>query len=296
MQCEEILTGKNKEELVRHGDYQFPCAIYFTDMDKYAAGEIAWHWHKELELVVIKGGSLYVETSKGNITLNANEGIFINSEELHFMKHIGEEKCFLISYVFDKSFISGERGSIIDRKYMQPLTSCKNLSMVKLVGKSIQQMASVYLKYDTEELGYEIFIRNVLSDVLLEIIEKNQGLMEKGKDQNNLDVERMKNMLAFIGKNYGEEVTLKKIAASAFIGEREALRCFSRTINMSPIEYLQKQRIMAAASLLITTELSVTEICMQVGFGSPSYFSKTFNKILGVTPRAYRKKFISTDK
>ena len=124
---------------------------------------------------------------------------------------------------------------------------------------------------------------------------ENQELLEKSNGNNNTDRERMKYMLTFIHKNYSEDISLGDIAKEAFIGEREALRCFARTIGTSPIEYLQKYRIYTAAELLRKSELPVTEICLQAGFNSPSYFSKIFCRMLGMTPREYRKNKLNLD-
>lgn len=90
-------------------------------------------------------------------------------------------------------------------------------------------------------------------------------------------------------KNYSEDISLADIAKEAFIGEREALRCFARTIGISPIEYLLKYRIYTAAEMLRNSEQPIAEICLQTGFNSPSYFSKVFCRMLGTTPREYRK-------
>ena len=253
MQNCEIKTNENNEELVQHGDYEFPCAVYFSDVDIYTASEIAWHWHKEIEIVVLYEGNVSLETAKESIILKKGDGVFINSEELHYFKKLGDEKCVLISYVFDKSLVIGDKGSIIERKYIEPLVQNKTLSLFKI----------------------------------------SEKLIEK-KTYKNLDSQRIKGMLDFIQKNYSNELTLKEIGEAVFIGERETLRCFARTIGISPIEYLKKYRVKVAANLLTTTDLPVTEICIQCGFNSPSYFSKSFQRVFNVTPREYRKNKIVT--
>ena len=57
--------------------------------------------------------------------------------------------------------------------------------------------------------------------------------------------------------------------------------------NMSPNEYIRMLRLRKAAQLLVEGDLSVSEICDQVGFGTPSYFSKCFQKQFGVLPKVY---------
>ena len=290
MQNCEIKTNENNEELVQHGDYEFPCAIYFSDIDIYTASEIAWHWHKEIEIVVLYEGNVSLETAKESIILKKGDGVFINSEELHYFKKLGDEKCVLISYVFDKSLVIGDKGSIIERKYIEPLVQNKTLSLFKISEKLSRKLEEVFFEYEDKKFGVEINIRNILSSVLLEIIIENREKLIEKKTYKNLDSQRIKGMLDFIQKNYSNELTLKEIGEAVFIGERETLRCFARTIGISPIEYLKKYRVKVAANLLTTTDLPVTEICIQCGFNSPSYFSKSFQRVFNVTPREYRKK------
>ena len=294
MQNCEIKTNENNEELVQHGDYEFPCAVYFSDIDIYTASEIAWHWHKEIEIVVLYEGNVSLETAKESIILKKGDGVFINSEELHYFKKIGDEKCVLISYVFDKSLVIGDKGSIIERKYIEPLVQNKTLSLFKISEKLSRKLEEVFFEYEDKKFGVEINIRNILSSVLLEIIIENREKLIEKKTYKNLDSQRIKGMLDFIQKNYSNELTLKEIGEAVFIGERETLRCFARTIGISPIEYLKKYRVKVAANLLTTTDLPVTEICIQCGFNSPSYFSKSFQRVFNVTPREYRKNKIAT--
>ena len=294
MQNCEIKTNENNEELVQHGDYEFPCAVYFSDIDIYTASEIAWHWHKEIEIVVLYEGNVSLETAKESIILKKGDGVFINSEELHYFKKIGDEKCVLISYVFDKSLVIGDKGSIKERKYIEPLVQNKTLSLFKISEKLSRKLEEVFFEYEDKKFGVEINIRNILSSVLLEIIIENREKLIEKKTYKNLDNQRIKGMLDFIQKNYSNELTLKEIGEAVFIGERETLRCFARTIGISPIEYLKKYRVKVAANLLTTTDLPVTEICIQCGFNSPSYFSKSFQRVFNVTPREYRKNKIVT--
>lgn len=294
MQNCEIKTNENNEELVQHGDYEFPCAVYFSDIDIYTASEIAWHWHKEIEIVVLYEGNVSLETAKESIILKKGDGVFINSEELHYFKKLGDEKCVLISYVFDKSLVIGDKGSIIERKYIEPLVQNKTLSLFKISETLSRKLEEVFFEYEDKKFGVEINIRNILSSVLLEIIIENREKLIEKKTYKNLDNQRIKGMLDFIQKNYSNELTLKEIGEAVFIGERETLRCFARTIGISPIEYLKKYRVKVAANLLTTTDLPVTEICIQCGFNSPSYFSKSFQRVFNVTPREYRKNKIVT--
>ena len=87
------------------------------------------------------------------------------------------------------------------------------------------------------------------------------------------------------------QLSLEEVAAAASVGKRECLRCFRRTIGVTPIQYLLKFRIRQASRLLVETDRPVTEIALLCGFESPSYFAAAFRRLTGRTPRSYRRYF-----
>ena len=97
-------------------------------------------------------------------------------------------------------------------------------------------------------------------------------------------------MFGYIHNHYAENISLTDIAGSASIGQRECLRCFKRMLQVSPIQYLIKYRIMYGADLLMKSRnLGIAEIATLCGFDSPSNFSKLFKNFYSLTPRQFRK-------
>ena len=93
----------------------------------------------------------------------------------------------------------------------------------------------------------------------------------------------------FIHAHYAEKLELERIAQAANIGGRECQRCFRRCIQISPVQYLIRYRLMQSAALLAGGRgLGIAEISTRCGFDSPSNFSKTFRRYFGCTPKEYR--------
>lgn len=65
-------------------------------------------------------------------------------------------------------------------------------------------------------------------------------------------------------------------------------RVFKRHMHFSPIEYFLRLKMQKACSLLATTRLSVKEVATQLSFEDQNYFSRSFKRIIGMSPRAYR--------
>ena len=87
---------------------------------------------------------------------------------------------------------------------------------------------------------------------------------------------------------YFMSISLADIAASANISQSECCRLFRRILHQSPNEYVISCRISKSLGLLAEGRLSMTEIAGLCGFQSSSYFSETFKKVIGMSPRDYK--------
>jgi AraC-like DNA-binding protein len=65
-------------------------------------------------------------------------------------------------------------------------------------------------------------------------------------------------------------------------------RIFKAAYGISPLRYMRAQQITKAKTLLRNSELSISEICFNIGMNSPAYFAKTFRVFTGRTPSEYR--------
>lgn len=89
-------------------------------------------------------------------------------------------------------------------------------------------------------------------------------------------------------RDYWRSLDVDALADVALMSPAHFIRSFKTTFGETPHRYLQRRRVERAMYLLRTTELSVTEICMTVGFSSLGTFSRTFTEIVGETPSSFR--------
>ena len=96
---------------------------------------------------------------------------------------------------------------------------------------------------------------------------------------------------AFLAQNLAYDVDLNTIAAQASLSPYYFTRQFTAMIGMPPYRYLITLRVQRAAQLLRETDLTVTQILHRVGFHSPSHFTTTFRRHMGMSPTAYRRRY-----
>ena len=92
-------------------------------------------------------------------------------------------------------------------------------------------------------------------------------------------------------RQYSEPLDLQRLAAAAGVSKWHFLRCFARTYGRTPAAYLTERRIERAQDLLRATNLTVTEVCMLVGYSSLGSFSLKFRELVGKSPSEYQADF-----
>ena len=91
-----------------------------------------------------------------------------------------------------------------------------------------------------------------------------------------------------IDREYSRPLEVAHLARAALMSTAHFSRQFRAAYGETPYSYLMTRRIERAKALLRGGELSVTEVCLEVGCASLGSFSASFTKIAGETPTAYR--------
>ncbi len=94
--------------------------------------------------------------------------------------------------------------------------------------------------------------------------------------------------IEFISANYSYAITVEDIADYVGVSRSHLFRSFEAVLGRSPKEYLTDFRIKQACYLLEHSSLSITAIANSLGFDNSLYFSKTFHKQKGISPKEYR--------
>ena len=290
--CGALFTDPQGRELAEHGTPLFPVACYHDDISE---GPVPWHWHDELEILVVETGTVRVSVNGADYMVKQGEGFFINTEALHGVWSAGAGPCYLQSVVFHPRLVGGSVDSILWQKYLEPLLSdqcrpCVHLPNVREWEKTASKaIEAAWRSCVSEAEGFEFEVRGQLSRLIF-LLTKNCPPAEKRPSEKTLrDGERIKTMLQYIQEHYNGELTLPEIAESANLSENECLRCFRSMIGSTPIQYVKQVRIQRAAELLVSTDRKISDIGAECGFQEMSYFAKTFRELKGCTPGEFRK-------
>ncbi len=157
-----------------------------------------------------------------------------------------------------------ESDNIITTSTTPAITDLTLMLIQRFLGDSAAEYASHYFAIRNKESPLPEFLEPTTHDTLVDAV----------RDK--------------IRMNYADDLTLENLAAEFNVTSRTLSRRFVSATGMSPIHYLNKQRLNIARRLLQSTDLQIQLIAEQSGFASATVFGRNFKQEFGQTPRGFR--------
>ena len=203
-----VTTSPQGRELKDHGTALFPVSCYGGSLEEHP---VPWHWHDELEVVVVERGLAAVSVDGGQYALSAGQGIFISAGALHRTLSLAPG-CWLHSIVFHPRII-GAMDSIYWQQYLQPLAANPACRCVLLDGsapwsrEAVTQVEAAWQSCVTEPPGFEFQARAALSWLIYLLSRHCPAAPSAQPEKLRRSGDRVKVMLQYIQSHYGEELT-----------------------------------------------------------------------------------------
>lgn len=289
--CPLVLGGDGHED-VRTVSPDFPAEGYDELLSQDPGCDVPWHWHEELEAIVVSEGALRLLAPGRAFVLGKGSGAFINRDVLHACK--GEPTCRVRSVTFGTALVGGGQMLAIARRYLAPLVGNEAHPVVALSpetpagARGCARIEKAVHAFELGGRGFEVDVRSALSHLILDVLELAGE--DSGGERPRAAAQRVGEMCRFIDAHLGDDIGVSDIAQAASIGEREALRCFRQELGMTPSAYLAEQRLEHAARILTERpEEPISQVVLRVGMKSASNFSLRFREYFGCTPRDWRR-------
>lgn len=247
------------------------------------------HWHDDLEFIYVLSGSMDYNVNGEISHLEAGQGIIVNARQIHYGFSTAHNECEFYCILLHPMLLCTSQH--IDRDFVSPVLSDSSLPYVFLDSDTqwqreiLSDIESMYLC--KERPNAPLYIQNAFYHIWILLTENALKVRRMKKQDRNLSV--LKDMLSFIQKNYAGKVTLDDIAAAGNVSKSTCLAIFKKYLQDTPTNYLIGYRLKRAIKVLKDSDLSITEIALDVGFGGVSYFAETFRKNYGYSPSEYRK-------
>ncbi|MDE7203661.1 MAG: AraC family transcriptional regulator [Lachnospiraceae bacterium] len=280
-------------ETVAYNNPLFPAYIRHGLLSSYPDYSAVSHWHKDLEFIAIKKGSMTYNVNGKLIELPEGSGIMVNSRQLHYGFSPEHKECDFICILLSPELLSGNEWFY--QNYIEPVTENSlypylYLGVEEWENTILEELDRLYLAFTTHtehELPYFALMEAFLSIMKLLYDHLDVKAHDTTKESNELA--SLRNMITYIEEYFSQRITLDHIALAGACCKSRCSMLFKRYLRETPMTYIAKLRLRKSLAALLDSDKSITEIAYEYGFCGASYYCETFQKYYGISPLKYRK-------
>lgn len=279
-----------KKEDWFHAD-GFPLALERRDPQ----GPFEPHKHEFSELVIVTGGRAFHVTGDQSWPLAAGD-VFVIGPQAHEYRDMKNLRLINILFqperlkmdLLDLCALPGYHGLFT----LEPAWRKRHQfnSRLHLGQKELSHLIGLADQLDgelkTRPPGFG-FLSTALFMQIVGFLSRCYG---KSKNADSRSLLRIGEAIAHLETNLDKEVTLDALVEISRMSKRNFIRAFQAAMGTSPISYLLQLRISRAEQLLRSSDNTITDVAFRVGFTDSNYFTRQFRKIIGISPRGYRKR------
>ncbi len=231
-------------------------------------------------------GSLNIDIDGNRQILHKNDFVFINSGHVYSICDVLEPG--VIRLLFAKP--DTVSNPLLDRKIRKMMLDV-HFSSTIIHPVNPLFFADMDAIYDLSRQRPDEFEFKILSHHINQLRQIYRIYQHTNPDEtvdHDADYDALREMMAFIGENYRNEISLDEIAASGGVSRSKATRLFRSYVQKSPIQHLQEYRLERSVYFLTHTKMSISEIAQHCGFNQQSYFNRLFIRHFSMTPKQMR--------
>ncbi len=248
-----------------------------------------WHFHPEYEIVFVEGASGTRHIGDHISRYQDGDLVFIGPNIPHLNFDYGvETTCETIVVQMKEDFLGKEFFTLPEMAGVKKLFDKAKYglsfpdSTKKIAGEKLKKLITLGQFEQLVEL-LQIFQLLACSEMT---ILNTRPVADKSIKK---DMGRIERIYHYIEENYQQKVDVNQAAQLSNLTTAAFCRYFKKITRMTFTEFLNQYRITQAKKLLLQ-EHTITEACYGSGFDNLSYFNKTFRKLAGENPSAFRKR------
>ncbi len=155
-----------------------------------------------------------------------------------------------------------------------------------------QLIARLVYIFTENNRAKEVFANLVIQELVVRLMQTQARALLLSPETTFANVNRLAHVAQYINKHLHRSLQIKELADEACMSEPSFYRTFKQTFGMTPVDYINQQRIALASQLLRTTNRCLGDISVECGFNNLTYFMKLFRREIGSSPTQYRKQVI----
>jgi YesN/AraC family two-component response regulator len=141
-----------------------------------------------------------------------------------------------------------------------------------------------------KQTGYELAVSMIIKKLLLLLIRSDsKKMLAEGED---FDRARLRSVLDFVEEHLNDRIQVEDVCKMANMSYYYFVKFFKKAIGLSFTEYVNYRKIKWAERILLTKDLSVSEVGDRIGMPNMAHFYKMFKKYNECSPKQFQKRML----
>ncbi|MFK7694337.1 helix-turn-helix domain-containing protein [Paenibacillus sp. HJGM_3] len=249
-----------------------------------------WHYHKEIEFVLVREGRHEIHTVNRVYRLYPGDVVAVGSSQLHLGHKVGDEDMRCVVLHFDLQPYFDPAMMMYYRHFTEIYHPLEALNYIFLENEPVKQEVARIILAILEEIsekpkGYEIAASMHIKHLLLTLLRGDRKGLLQGHE--GVDAAVMKRIIDYVDEHLAEKIRMEDVSRLVGMSYTYFSKYFKKGIGDSFTDYVNLRRIRNAERLLVTSDRSVTDIAAEVGIHNMAHFYELFKRHNGCTPKEY---------
>ena len=274
-------------------DIEMPASVREEELGTRSQHNPLMHAHEGLELVRVDEGCMELVAGDAANRLEEGDVCLVNAGRMHGTRKVEGHPCAYSVMHLDPARLT--RDEAVYARYIAPVLEDESFDFMLgrdcegTAGEVCRLMDQIAALEREQPPAFELEVIALAHLVFKQIYLRRHALAEElaagAASQDDLI---LRAMTAFVYEHYSERVSLEDIASAGGVSRSKASTLFRERLDSSPVEFLNRYRLEAAATKLSMTDDTVSRVALSCGFSQQSYFNRVFLRAYGMTPKQYR--------
>jgi AraC-like DNA-binding protein len=260
--------------------------------------QIAPHWHYHIEIIYMAYGYATAVVGSHSYELRQGDLLIVFPCEVHSVAIATGVASLHYVIGFDPELLRPMPSLAFQLAYMLPYAASLSGQKPFIAATASDQepllslIEEMHEEYVDKKDGFELSVTSDIFKLVVRLLRQN-ALSTIGDGDLSVQsgtLKTFREMLVYLNENCHQNLSAADAAKRSLMSYSRLASLFKQTMQTSFSHYLMFLRIRKAEQQLLDSSKSMTQIALECGFNSPSYFIKQFKRSKGLSPMQYRKK------
>lgn len=250
-----------------------------------------WHYHEEIEILLILRGELTIFSKEEQLVLRKGDIAIFGSSEPHKTLQTKDGSLSYLVFQLDlrKYWDTSTLNSM--RHFSEVLRPLSTLNYIYREKRDVRAQTAAYIReiyheMNTNAIGYELAVSSLIKNILLLLLRHDSKLQLNYND--NPLLERFQPVVDYVEEHLSEKLSVTELSSLTNMSYTHFIKSFKKAFGMSFTDFVVYKRIKKAEQQLLTSEHSIAEVAESVGISNLGHFYDLFKRHNDCSPKQFK--------